>query len=360
MAENVFQQKLFTPGPVELNKETLEQNGRQMISHRGAEFHDLLAELHQGIQQIFETSQPAYCITGSGTLGVEFMVSNAILRTDKVACLTNGTFGNRLADIAAHYSDNCQIFPSQPGNPLHYEPFDADVVVMTQNETSTGVLNNVRQVRKDFPEAVLLVDAVSAVGHRLEFDDCGADGIATATQKALAAPPGLAFACLSQRATQRAKNARPPYYLELAKYAKALEKNETPFTPAVSTMFAAAHRTREILLEGLFQFVQRHDDNANYVRKRLKKTGLPLLAKNGASPSNTITAIEHPASNSIKDRLKQDGFTLAGGQDALKGKIVRLAHMGNTTLDGLARVLDAIEQVAGEINTDKLVALAAR
>jgi len=341
---------MLIPGPAELSAKTRAEAGRQMIPHRGPEFKEILAGLEEGMKRVLGTGERVFTIAGSGTAGVEFLAANAVHPDDKVVCLANGKFGKRFAEIASIYSHDTKTFVADYGNPLQYDAADADVVVMIHNETSTGVLNDVEKVREDFPNALLLVDAVSGIGNPLEVEAMGLDGVATASQKAIAAPPGLAFASLSERAARKAlENPRkPPYYLDYRKYAKAAERNETPFTPAESVVFAAASRVKEILEEGMAGFVERHAANAEFVRKRVIEMGLPLLPKNGAVPSNVVTAVETPAADEIRAKARERGFVFAGGQDELRGKIFRIAHMGDTTREELRAAMDALEESIGE------------
>lgn len=337
---------MLIPGPVELSEKTRAEAGRQMVPHRGAEFKQVLAGLGKGIGEIIGTAEKVHAITGSGTAAVEFLAANLIRPGDRVACLANGKFGKRFAEIASIYSENTLVFAAEGGNPLEYEPIEADVVTVVHNETSTGVLNGLKKVRADFPHALLIVDAVSGIGNPLSMEGMGIDGMAIASQKALAAPPGLAFASLSGRAARKAMEnpGKPPYYLDYRRYAKAAEKNETPFTPVESVVFAAASRVKEILGEGMPRFVERHAANADFVRQSVKKTGLSLLAKNGAIPSNVVTAVETPAAEEIRAKARERGFVFAGGQDELKGKIFRVAHMGETTREELAQAMGALGQ----------------
>lgn len=337
--------KLLIPGPVELSDATRREASRQMVSHRGAEFKQINFLLDRGMRQILGTGQPVYSITGSGTAAVEFLAANLIEKNDVVVSLANGKFGERFADIARVYSDNVVEKSVEWGEPLDYGTGKADVVTMVQNETSTGVQNSVEIARRLYPDALLLADAVSALGNEVNVDKQGIDGVATATQKALGAPPGMAFASLSKRAQEKALAIkRAPYYLRFELYKKAAEKSETPFTPAEPIAFAAASRIAEINAEGMKRFIERHWQNADFVRKRVREMGFALFPKRGATPSNVVTAIETPLAEEVREKMKQKDFLLSGGQEHLKGKIFRIAHMGETTQEELAECLNALEE----------------
>ncbi len=340
---------LLIPGPVQLDEETMLRTGSQMVSHRSEDFRKVLRTMDTGLREILGTTEPVYTITGSGTAAVEFLAANTIARGDNVLCLSNGKFGNRFADIARVYSDNVICRETKWGFPIGIGAVDdapaPDIVTMVANETSTGVLNDVSEVRRKFPGAMLLVDAVSALGNPLSVEGSGIDGIATASQKALASPPGLAFASLNKIAQAKAQDAsiRAPYYLRYEAYCKSAQKGETPFTPCIPVAFACAYRIGKINEEGIGSFIERHGQNAAYARKRIVDSGFQLFPKGGAKPSSVLTAVETPNASSIVQRMREKGFVISGGQDALKGKIFRMAHMGVATRDDLKAALDALE-----------------
>ena len=355
------QQNLRIPGPTTVPPVLLAEMARPMINHRGPEFAAIMRRVTARLQYFFQTSSPVLTYPASGTGGQESTIANLFSPGDHVVVITIGSFGNRLAKIADAYGLQVSRieFPwGQVADPDIVEtrlktlkPFSG--VLMTHNETSTGVMNDVQTltalVRQIAPDTLIAVDAVSSLGCiPLEMDLWDIDVVFTGSQKGWMTPPGLMMIAASPRALEASKTARlPRFYFDWASSLKKLEIGQHPTTPPVSIFYALDLALEIMLAEGRDAIFARHQYIGDYVRNRARTMGLKLLADH-ANASNTVTAVLAPEGINTKALLKilreQDHIVLAGGQEHLDGKIFRVGHLGFFEEAELVEAMDAVEK----------------
>jgi len=353
-------EELRIPGPTPLPAEVLKIMGRQMINHRGPEFGRMLEEATANLKRLFQTRNDVLLLTASGTGGLEAAIVNTLSPGDKVLSVANGVFGERFATIAAKFG--AEVVP------LFFEwgkGADADTirrtlqadpgikaVLVTHNETSTGVTNDltsISAVAKEF-DKLLLVDAISSLGSiELPVDALHLDVTITASQKGWMAPPGLAMVSVSPEAWRASTKARMPrLYWDFAQAKKYLEIKQTPWTPAITTVFALWVALEMMLKEGLANIIARHARVGKAARDGAKTLGLRLFAEEKYA-SNTVTAIASPDGLDTKKMLQilreKYQIVLSGGQQSLAGKIFRIGHLGWVTEDDIKTVLSALKVV---------------
>jgi aspartate aminotransferase-like enzyme len=353
-------QNLRIPGPTVVPTEVLEAQAQPMINHRGPEFMAILRRVSSRLQYFFQTDSPVLTYPASGTGGQESAVVNLFSPDDHVVAITIGAFGNRLAKIASTYGLNVTRieFPwGQPADPHVVEerlkalPAYKGVLV-THNETSTGVTNDVKTlaaiIRQNNPNALIVVDAVSSLGCvPLEMDLWGLDAVFTGSQKGWMSPPGIMMIAGSSRAWEANKTAKlPRFYFDWANTRKKLEMGQHPITSPVSIFYALDVALEMMLAEGREAIFERHQHIGNYVRQRARTMGLQLLADHERA-SNTVTAILAPQGVNTKALLKklreEDNVVFAGGQEHLDGKIFRVGHLGFFTDADIAGAMDKLE-----------------
>jgi len=355
------QQNLRIPGPTTVPPVILAEMARPMINHRGPEFAAIMRRVTARLQYFFQTSSPVLTYPASGTGGQESTIANLFSPGDHVVVITIGSFGNRLANIADAYGLQVSRieFPwGQAADPDIVEarlktlkPFRG--VLMTHNETSTGVMNDVQTltslVRQLAPDTLIAVDAVSSLGCvPIEMDPWDIDVVFTGSQKGWMTPPGLMMIAASPRAWEASKSARlPRFYFDWASSRKKLEIGQHPTTPPISIFYALDLALEIMLAEGRDAIFARHQYIGEYVRNRARTMGLKLLADH-ANASNTVTAVLAPEGINTKALLKilreQDHIVLGGGQEHLDGKIFRVGHLGFFEEAELVEAMDAVEK----------------
>jgi aspartate aminotransferase-like enzyme len=353
-------QQLRIPGPTPCPPEILEAIGRQMINHRGKEFAQIIRDITPKMQQVFQTKNDVFMLTGSGTGGMEAAVVNTLSPGDKVLATSCGNFGDRFAELAEIFGAELKRLNFEWGKPVDPDAVrqalkaDAGIkaVLVTHNETSTGVTNDLKSISaiiKEF-DKLILVDAISGLGSiDLPVDTWQCDVVVTASQKGWMVPPGLAMVSVSEKAWQaHAKAKMPRYYWDFTLAKKYLEIGQTPTTPAVSVFFGLAVALDMMLAEGLPKLFARHAKIASLARDGAKSMGLSILPEEKCA-SNTITAIRASEKLNVSKMLKlledEHGVVLAGGQGSLSGKIFRIGHLGWITEKDIKEVLDAIAKV---------------
>ncbi len=357
----VPEQNLRIPGPTPVPAEILKEMTQPLINHRGPEFSAILRRVTARLQYFFQTNSPVLTFAASGTGGQEAAVANLFSPGEHVVAITIGSFGNRLATIAERFG--LQVtrieFPwGEAADPVTVEtrlkslaPYRG--VLLTHNETSTGVTNDLETlaalIRRLNPDALIVVDAVSSLGCvPLEMDAWDIDVVFTSSQKGWMTPPGLMMIAASPRAWEANKTAKlPRFYFDWELARKYLEKWEHPTTPPVSLFYALDLALEKMLEEGREAIFERHQRIGDYVRWRAKEMGLGLLADH-KNASNTITAVLTPEGVDVKALLKvlreEDHVVFAGGQQHLEGKIFRVGHLGFFEEVDLVEAMDAMEK----------------
>jgi aspartate aminotransferase-like enzyme len=352
--------QLRIPGPTPIPEVVRQASAGQMINHRGPEFAELITEVTQGIKQFFQTSHDLLLLTASGTGALEAAIVNTLSPGDRVLAVSIGEFGERFAEIARAYGADVVPLTSEPGRAADPEaiartlkmngPFKA--VLLTHNETSTGVTNDVAAISQVVhqTDALFLVDGISSISSiEMKADEWGCDVVLAGSQKGWMAPPGISMVSMGPRAWEAYAEARMPrFYWDLGRARKSFERRQTPATPAVSVLYALRASLRLLLAEGMENVFERHRRCAEKVRSGVKQLGLELLADE-AHASNTVTAVKVPSDvdcSRLLKLLQADGIVLASGQGALAGKIFRIGHLGmiddadtEVILAGLARAL---------------------
>ena len=351
---------LRIPGPTPCPSEVLQVMARQMINHRGGEFGQILNKVTANLKQLFQTKGDVFLLTGSGTGGLEAAIVNTLSPGDKVLSVSIGFFGERFTTIAQKFGAEVIPLSFEWGKTadagavrqaLKAEP-KIKAVLVTHNETSTGVTNDLASISsavKEF-DKLLLVDAISSLGSiDLPVDDWHCDVTVTASQKGWMAPPGLAMVSVSQEAWQAHSKAKMPrFYWDFTQARSYLEKGQTPWTPAISTVFALSVSLEMMLKEGLPNIIARHTRVGKAARTGVKSLGLSLFAEENYA-SNTVTAVAASDGLDTKKMLKilreEHHVMLSGGQQRLDGKIFRIGHLGWVTESDIEIVISALKVV---------------
>jgi aspartate aminotransferase-like enzyme len=362
-----FEANLRIPGPTALPPSVREAGGRQMVNHRGEEFKALLGRVDEGMRPYFGTSGQVILLTCAGTGALEAAIVNTLSPGDPVLAVTMGAFGDRFAQIADVYGaavTRLSVDWGRAAEPAAVRDAAAAVpglkaVLLTHNETSTGVANELAPlaaaIREVAPDALILVDAISALGAvPFAMDAWGLDLVVTGSQKAWMSAPGMAMAVLSPRAWAATETARMPrFYLDLRKHRDTAANGETPWTPAVAVLYQVDEGLRLMQAEGDGVFA-RHEACQAMTRAGLRALGFQLLAEDDVA-SKTVTAAWIPDDldwKAFNGALKRRGLVLAGGQGKLKGKIFRVGHLGSVTTDDILSALGTLEAALVELGRD--------
>ena len=351
--------KLFTPGPTEVRPEVLQAMSTPQIHHRSPEFSELYAELQPKLQKFLYTDQTVFVFTCSSTGVMEAAVRNTVRK--KCLNLVNGAFGARWHQITKACGLPCEalenpwdvaIKPEQVEERLRSGEFDA--VTLVFNETSTGMMNplpEIADVVKSFPDVLLLVDAVSAMGGvKIEFDRLGLDVLLAGVQKAIALPPGLTVCAVSDRALARAEEVKPKtYYFSFPVMLKYHKKNQTPSTPSIPHLFALNAQLDAMFEEGLEKRFARHEEMASLVQAWAKKH-FDIYPEEGYW-SKTLTCVKNTRGINVAELnrtlVEEHGMRISNGYGDLKEKTFRIAHMGDLTTADIRGLLSTIDMILG-------------
>ena len=334
-----------------------------MINHRGPEFAAMLDRILTGMQPFFGTTSDIAMISTAGSGGLEAAVVNVLSPGDSVLGVSIGSFGDRFAKIAGIYGADVTKLDAEWGYAAAADEVrerlrglpDVRAVLLTHNETSTGVMNPIPElaaaVREERPDALILVDSVSGLGAvPFDMDGWGVDVVVTGSQKAWMAAPGLAMIAASARAWAAMETATMPrFYLDLRAHRDAAAQGQTPFTPAIAVVYQVDEGLRLMQEEGPDAIFARHEACAAASRAGLAALGFELFA-DPRHASRTVTAALVPDGldwKAFNGEVKRRGVVLAGGQGKLTGKIFRVGHLGSVT----------IEEILGAMHTLELVSL---
>jgi aspartate aminotransferase-like enzyme len=331
---------------------------RPLVDHRGPEFAALLADVTDGARRVYQTEADLLLLTISGTGGLESVIANLVSPGDRVLAAICGNFGERFADIAAAYGANVIRLEAEWGQPVDAADLadvlaahpEVGLVLLTHNETSTGVTNPLQELAAVARGhgALVAVDGVSSISSiPIQTDAWGID-VVSSSQKGWMAPPGLALVSVGPRAWERRESARSPrFYLDWGPARDFAAKGATPFTPALSLLYALQEGLRMIQEEGLESVYERHRRIAGAVAAGLEAAGFDLLAAPGVR-SATVTAALLPAGLAEADlrRLLREryGVVVAGGQGKMAGRMIRVGHLGSVSEGDAVQVLWAVEQ----------------
>ena len=357
-----FEPNLRIPGPTALPASVREAGARQMINHRGPEFAQMLARILDGMKPYFGTTNDIAMLWCAGSGGLEAAVVNTLSPGDRVVGVSIGSFGDRFAKIAKTYGADVTKVEAEWGyaaagaevrEVLRSAP-DTKAVLLTHNETSTGVMNPIAElaaaVRAETPDALILVDSVSGLGAvPFEMDAWGVDVVVTGSQKAWMSAPGLAMIAASPRAWDAMEAATMPrFYLDLRAHRDSHANGQTPWTPAIAVVYQVDEGLRLMGLEGKDAVFARHEACAAAARAGLTALGFELFA-DPAVASRTVTAANVPDDldwKAFNGEVKRRGVVLAGGQGKLTGKIFRLGHLGSVTIEEILGAMSTLEMAS--------------
>jgi len=358
---------LVTPGPTPVPPEVLAATAQPMIHHRGPDFKATLARVIERLKRVFATENEMLTFTSAGTGVMESAVQNLCSPRDRVLVVSHGYFGERFAAIAEVYG--CDLvhlrYPwgESPSADEVGEKLDemggAKAVFLTHSDTSTGVVSDIRSIaeRLNGTDAVTVVDAISSLAAvPLETDAWGLDAVITSSHKALMSPPGLAFASVSERAFETAREtASPRYYFDWERTRAKQEKGENPFSPAISLYLGLDVALRMIIEEGLGAAYERHVRLGRACRAGVKAMGLELFSPD-EDRAAVVTAIRMPSDVDgqavVLSMRERSGVTIIGGQGELRGKIVRIGHIGYVDVFDVTTALAALEVAMVEAGAD--------
>jgi aspartate aminotransferase-like enzyme len=332
-----------------------------MVNHRGPEFAQMLRRVTDGLNWVFGSSSDVLSFTTSGTGGLEVAVVNTLSPGDRVLSVSIGSFGDRLKNIAKTYGADVVSYglewgeAADPAEIARLLDGDASIkaVLVTHNETSTGVTNPLEAIAKEVRQRnrLMIVDAVSSMSSiPCPVERWGLDVVVSGSQKGWMAPPGLAFVYMSERAwAANAEAKMPRFYFDAAKTRDSLAKLQNPWTPALSIYYAMDKAFELMRAEGLEGIFTRHAAIAGYTRSRVKSLGLKLVPVDEKFASNTVTAVWWPDGvdgKALSKRAREEfGVVLGGGQGKLEGKIFRVGHLGWVSQDDVAQALDVVERL---------------
>lgn len=354
--------RLFAPGPVPVPEEVALQMARPIIHHRTKSFEKVFAQVKEDLRWIFQTKNDVITLASSGTGAMEAAVSNTLSPGDKVLVIDGGKFGERWWKMTKAYGLETDILKVTWGEAVDPQEVESRLrqggyraVLVQASESSTGTYHPIEALAKltrDREDCLLIVDAISALGAvNLPMDAWGIDVLVAGSQKALALPPGLAFIALSQKAWRFVETSKiQRFYFDLKREKKNLEQNTTAFTPAITLVLGLAESLCSLKAEGLENLFARHERLARATREAMKALRLKLYSK---SPVNSLTAVCVPegidGSKVTKIMESKFNMTIAGGQDAAKGKIFRIAHLGYFDELDIVTVVAAIEGTLAEL-----------
>ncbi len=351
----------FLPGPTEVREEVLRAMLRPMIPHRSVEFEELFLRLQSGLKHLFRTERPVLVAASSGTGMMEAAIR--AVPPGRILCLVNGAFSERFAHIAEACGRSVDRYEVPWGHVHSVDGLDNylikskyKAITATHSETSTGALNPIRQLSDAAHRsgALCFIDSVSGVGGaELQFDEWKLDFVLTGSQKAIALPPGLAFAAVSEEVLRLAAESggRGVYFdiVEMEKYAK---KNSVPATPAFSLLYALEVQLDSIVGEGIEARWSRHaamlKATSAWLEEIREKTGTTwenIVASDSRSPTvSTIRLPDGINGPSFVQTVRNQGITVGGGYGKLGATTFRIGHMGDHTLETLQRCFDACEE----------------
>ena len=349
---------LFIPGPIDVEEEVLAQMSKPMIGHRSKDATILQRSISEKLQEVFYTKEQILLSTSSGSGLMEGAIRSCTRK--KAAVFSVGAFGDRWYKMAICNNVPADKFDVEPGKAINPDMVDKalstnnyDLITITHNETSTGVMNplgKIAEVVKKYPSIVFCVDAVSSMGGvKVEVDKLGIDICITSTQKCFGLPPGLSMASMSKKAVEAAKEVKyRGMYLDLLSLYEYIQKkdHQYPSTPALSLMYALDYQLDRMLKEGLENRYKRHEHMAEHVRNWAKKDFELFPEEKHASC--TLTAVRNTKKISIaelNDKLKERNYAISNGYGNLKEKTFRISHMGDYTIEDIRGLLSAIDDI---------------
>lgn len=367
------------PGPTNIPDRILRSLSQPIINHRGPEFESMVEEIVKGLKKVYRTNNDILMFPSSGSGVLESAIVNLFSPGDTIVAASIGLFSERVANIAENYGVKVIRVSKEWGQAIKPEDIRAvlekDVnkeikgVCLPQNETTSGITNNIAGVSKAIKElghpAALIVDAVSSLACLpFETDAWNVDIVVSASQKGFMLPPGLGIVAVSEKAWGLVEKSKMPrWYWDYKAVKEKMKENQFPYTPATTLLFGLRESLKMILDEGMEAVWARHDVMATAVRNAVKAMGLTLFAEEGYE-SNTVTAILMPENIKYKDlsellRTKY-GVVIGGGLSKLQGKIFRIGHLGSISNMDTYAVMGAVEMALYELGYNVKLGTAAK
>ena len=357
---------LLTPGPTQVPQDVLLRMAEPLIHHRTPEFSQIFGEIQELLRWLFQTSQEVLVLSSSGTGAMEAAVVNTCSPGDCVIVVNGGKFGERWLKICTSLGLVTKEVKVKWGEAVTADAVAAalqeapstKVVFMQASETSTTVLHPVEDIAALTRDSatILVVDGITAVGAtNIPMEKWGIDVLITGSQKALMLPPGLAFLALSPKAWDRTKTARlPRFYFDLVKERKEQAKKSTAFTPAIALILGLHKVLEKMHADGLQRIWKRHQDLMNATRGAIEALDLSLLASTHPSPAATGVLLPPRLDGTALLSYMRDGMgvDIAGGQDHLKGKIVRISHIGYVGPFDIITAVSCLEMALARFGCD--------
>ncbi len=333
--------RLFTPGPTMVPEDVMLEMARPMDHHRTGEYRKITEEVIGLLKYLFQTEATCLSIAGSGTAGAEAAIVSCCPPGHKALVVNNGKFAERWRDVCAAFDIPHVTYDVEwgfGGKPDVVEKMMADdpkidTVIAVHSETSTATLTDIEAVAKVTRKrnALLIVDGITSVGALpVKMDAWGVDVYITGSQKAVMLPPGLAFVAVNDRAWARIDSGKShALYNDLMAYRKSIKDFDVPYTPAITLMRGARFMLRQIKEIGLEKIWAETTLLARATRAAATAMGLKVYSQ---QPSDSVTAMLVPSGideGALRKTMRSaHGLQLAGGQGSLKGKIIRISHMG--------------------------------
>ena len=352
----LIKERLFTPGPVPLPPQVIKALGQQIIHHRTPEFTKTFLQVREKLQKLLDTQRDVLMFSSSGTGAMEASISNFFKKGDKVLVINAGKFGQRWTQIANRFGLDVIDYQIEWGKTYDKEKIkqyikenpDLKGILVQHSETSTTTLHDVEflgKLCKELDDCLLVVDGITSVGvYQVYPEKLGIDVLITGSQKALMLPPGLSILYYSEKAEKRLDTSDlPKYYFDVKAETKKQRQGQTAYTPAISLIIALNESLNLILDEGLENLEKRHAVMAEATRQAVKELGLKLLSESSANSATGVYAPEGINADDLRKELLKIGFRVAGGQDHLKGKIFRIAHMGYFDFMDMVQVIAGLE-----------------
>lgn len=355
--------RLMAPGPTPIPEVVLNEMANPITHHRTPRFEEVVHAVQNGLKWLYQTKNDIIVLAASGSGAMEASLVNSCNQGDSVLVVDGGKFGERFGKIAKAFGLNVELVKVEWGQAVSpsvikqvLAQMDFRAVCVQASETSTGVfhpIHDIADIVKEYDDTVLIVDAITALGvNNIPTDEWHIDMMIGGSQKALMLPPGLATLSVSDKAWKLIeKSNTPKFYFNLTTERKALHKNTTAWTPAVSLMMGLKKVLELMKEEGLENIFQRHELLASSIRAAAQAIGLKLLAPE--APSNALTAIYAPAgidSGKIVGGLRDKfNMTIANGQEHLKGKLFRIGHMGYFDILDMVTVWAAVEKQLADL-----------
>ena len=351
----------MTPGPTPVPKEIMEEMAKPIIHHRTPEYQEIFKDVNMSMKKVLRTESDVAVFASSGTGAMEASVTNILSPGDKAVVVRGGKFGERFGEICQAYGVEVIPMDIEWGTAPDPKKIDSilrskpgvKAVYTTLCETSTATVYDIKAIGgvvKNY-EAALVVDIISGLCADDFWQDAwNVDMAVGGSQKGLMIPPGLGFVSVSKKAWKAAEGSKlPKFYFDIKKYKKAAEKEDVPYTPAITLMVGLKKALDMINARGLDKVLAESAALADYLRNTMKGMKLEIYSK---APSNAVTAVKVPAGldgSLLVKGLKTRGIIVAGGQGELKGKIFRIAHMGAISREDVDATINALKETLKEL-----------